>query len=111
MWPDFFENTQFAKGEKALDQFVALTRIPIVIYYGDNISAEPVNQPHQDYWRAALRMAQLWADAVNRHGGDAVVIHLPEAGLTGNTHFPFSDLNNEKVAEHLANWLHKKGLD
>lgn len=111
MWPDFFANTQFAKGEKALDQFMALTRIPIVIYYGDNIPAEPVNQPHQDYWRAALRMARLWADAVNRHGGDAVVIHLPEAGLTGNTHFPFSDLNNEKVAEHLANWLHKKGLD
>ena len=98
-------------GEAPLDQFMALTRIPIVIYYGDNIPAEPVSQPHQDYWRAALRMARLWADAVNRHGGDATVIHLPEAGLTGNTHFPFSDLNNEKVAEHLANWLHEKGLD
>lgn len=113
--PDPIDNTSsfgpLSAGEVPLDQFMALTRIPIVIYYGDNIPAEPVNQPHQDYWRAALRMARLWADAVNRHGGDAVVIHLPEAGLTGNTHFPFSDLNNEKVAEHLANWLHKKGLD
>lgn len=98
-------------GEVPPDQFMALTRIPIVIYYGDNIPAEPVSQPHQDYWRAALCMARLWADAVNRHGGDATVIHLPEAGLTGNTHFPFSDLNNEKVAEHLADWLHEKGLD
>lgn len=98
-------------GEVPPDQFTALTEIPIVIYYGDNIPAEPVDQPHQDYWRAAMRMARLWADAVNRHGGDAVVIHLPEAGLTGNTHFPFSDLNNEKVAEHLANRLHEKGLD
>ncbi len=98
-------------GEAPLEQFMALTRIPIVIYYGDNIPAAPVSQPHQDYWRAALRMARLWADAVNRHGGNAAVIHLPEAGLIGNTHFPFSDLNNEKVAEHLAKWLHEKGLD
>lgn len=98
-------------GETPLDQFMALTKIPIVIYYGDNIPDEPVTQPHQDYWRAALRMARLWAGAVNRHGGDATVIRLPEAGLTGNTHFPFSDLNNEKVAELLANWLQEKGLD
>ena len=113
--PDPIDNASsfgpLSAGEVPLDQFMALTRIPIVIYYGDNIPAEPVNQPHQDYWRAALRMARLWTDAVNRHGGDATVVHLPEAGIHGNTHFPFSDLNNEKVAEHLANWLHEKGLD
>ena len=97
--------------EVPLEQFKALTRMPIVIYYGDNIPAEAVSQPHQDSWRAALRIARLWADAVNRHGGDATVIHLPEAGLTGNTHFPFSDLNNEKVADALSQWLKEKKLD
>lgn len=98
-------------GEVPLEQFKALTRMPIVIYYGDNIPAEAVSQPHQDYWRAALRMARLWAEAVNRHGGDARVVHLPEAGLTGNTHFPFSDLNNVAVADLLSQWLEEKGLD
>lgn len=28
----------------------ALTKMPIVIYYGDNIPAQTVTAPHQDYW-------------------------------------------------------------
>lgn len=100
-----------AGGEVPLEQFMALTRIPIIIYYGDNIPSQPSEQPHQDYWRACLNMARLWAKAVNAHGGDATVVHLPEAGIKGNTHFPFSDLNNLEVADHLSGWLREKKLD
>jgi len=56
-------------------------------------------------------MAKLWAKAVNRHGGDATVIHLPEIGIHGNTHFPFSDLNNLKIADLMEDFLQKKGLN
>lgn len=101
----------FKAHEVPLEQFTALTRIPIVLYYGDNIPEQPVSEPHQDYWRASLRMAKLWAEAVNRHGGDVTVIHLPEAGLKGNTHFPFSDINNVEIADLLSQWLKEKGLD
>ena len=52
-----------------------------------------------------------WVALINKHGGDATVIHLPEIGLHGNTHFPFSDLNNVEVADHLSQWLHEKKLD
>ena len=69
------------------EQFMALTRIPIVIYYGDFIPEKPVSAPHQDYWRASLRMARLWAETVNRHGGDVTVVHLPDAGMTGEYAF------------------------
>ena len=48
---------------------------------------------------------------LNDLGGDVTVIHLPEVGLHGNTHFPMSDLNNIEVANHLSQWLHKKALD
>jgi len=51
-------------------------------------------------------MARLFADAVNRHGGDAAVVHLPEIGIKGNTHFPFSDMNNQEIAVLLEKWLH-----
>lgn len=44
------------------------------------------------------------------HGGDAEVFVLTDAGLQGNTHIPFADPNNHKVAEELAGWLHRKGL-
>ena len=94
-----------------LMEFMLLTKIPIVIYYGDNIPAEPMVVPSQDQWRVRLAMARLWADAVNGRGGDVTVVHLPEAGIRGNTHFPFSDLNNVEIADLLSKFLKEKGLD
>ena len=93
-----------------VQEFMALTRIPILIYYGDFIPEKPSTNPGQDQWRANLALARLWRDTVNRHGGDVTVIHLPEVGLRGNTHFAMSDLNNVQVAEHMTAFLEKKGL-
>jgi hypothetical protein len=36
---------------------------------------------------------------------------LPEAGLKGNTHLPFADLNNVAVADLLSKFLKDQGLD
>ncbi len=94
-----------------LQEFKELTKIPIVIYYGDFIPATPNPNPGQDGWRVRLEMARLWRDAVNRHGGDVTVVHLPEIGITGNTHFPFSDLNNLEIAGLMHDWLTEKDLD
>ncbi|MGD9973974.1 MAG: alpha/beta fold hydrolase [Desulfatirhabdiaceae bacterium] len=94
-----------------LSDFMLLTKIPIVTYYGDNIPDEPIANPGQDRWRTRMAMARLWADAVNRRGGDVTVVHLPEIGIRGNTHFPFSDLNNLEVADRMFEFLKKKGLN
>ncbi|AWW29674.1 alpha/beta hydrolase [Echinicola strongylocentroti] len=94
-----------------MDKFKKLTQIPIVIYYGDYIPAEPVENPAQEQWRAALQMAKRWTKTVNENGGDVTLVHLPEIGIEGNTHFPFSDLNNIQIAELMAEWLRQKGLD
>ncbi len=94
-----------------LDDFLKLTQIPIIIYYGDNIPSAPMDNPGQDQWRIRLDMAKLWAEAINRHGGDATVVHLPEIGIHGNTHFPFSDLNNLEIADLMSDFLKEKELD
>jgi pimeloyl-ACP methyl ester carboxylesterase len=94
-----------------LSDFTKLTKIPIIIYYGDFIPEKPMDNPGQDGWRARLEMAKLWRDCVNKHGGDVTVIHLPEIGIKGNTHFPFSDLNNVEIANLMSEWLKEKGLD
>lgn len=91
--------------------FMRLTKIPIIIYYGDNISATPNDNPGQDAWRVRLQMAILWQNAVNKYGGDVTLLHLPEIGIYGNTHFPFSDLNNIKIADLVSQFLKEKGLD
>ena len=94
-----------------MKDFMLLTKIPIVIFYGDNIPENPSPNPGADGWRARLAMARKWRDTVNKYGGDVTVVHLPEVGLKGNTHFPFSDLNNIQVADLMNKWLKEKGLD
>ena len=91
--------------------FEKLTRISIVIYFGDNIAEEPSINPGQDQWHVYLATARIWAEVVNRHGGDVTIVHLPEIGVQGNTYFLMSDLNNHQIAELMSAWLAKKGLD
>lgn len=92
-------------------EFMKLTKIPIIVFYGDNIPAQPTTIPTQDAWRVRLAMAKLWVDAINKRGGDARLVHLPEIGIRGNTHFPFSDLNNVEVADQVSKFLTEKKLD
>ena len=92
-------------------EFKKLTTIPIIIYYGDFIPVRPSDNPGQDGWRVRLEMARKWRDTVNRHGSDVTVVHLPEVGIRGNTHFPFSDLNNKQVADVMSKFLSEKKLD
>ena len=94
-----------------MKDFLQLTKIPIVLYYGDNIPEQASGNPGQDAWRVRLAMAGLWVDAVNRKGGHARLVHLPDIGIRGNTHFPFSDLNNMVIADLLSAVLTESGLD
>ncbi|MDF3888513.1 alpha/beta hydrolase [Cupriavidus basilensis] len=95
----------------SLPDFEKLTRIPIVIYYGDNIPTAPTAKRGQDNWRVRLAMARLWVAAINRHGGDARLVHLPEVDIRGNTHFLMSDLNNVQIADVVMTFLAEKKLD
>lgn len=94
-----------------MDDFTKLTKIPIIIYYGDYIPDKPTTNPGQEQWRAAVAMAKRWRDVVNKHGGDVTLIQLPEIGIKGNTHFPMSDLNNIEIANLMSAWLKEKRLD
>jgi hypothetical protein len=58
-----------------------------------------------------LKTARQFAEIANAHGGKVEVLVLPDAGLTGNTHIAMADLNNEKVADLLSDWLRRQGLD
>jgi pimeloyl-ACP methyl ester carboxylesterase len=94
-----------------LADFKKLTTMPIIIYYGDNIAREPTANFGQDQWRAELQLARDFTATVNRYGGDATVVHFPEIGVTGNTHFVFSDRNNLEIAGLLSAWFAEKKLD
>ncbi|MEG2077102.1 MAG: alpha/beta fold hydrolase, partial [Victivallaceae bacterium] len=67
----------------ALTDFLKLTKIPILIIYGDYIPDRPTLNKGQDNWRARMLMAGDFVTAINRHGGDAKLIRLPQLGSYG----------------------------
>jgi hypothetical protein len=81
------------------------------VVYGDNIPKQPIPDLVADGRRAQVVTSKLFVDALNKEGGQASVLHLPDAGLYGNSHFMFSDLNNVQVADQLALFLNTMGLD
>jgi hypothetical protein len=85
--------------------------MPIQIVWGDFIPSEPDPIPSLNRRRIRLIYSQQFAEAINRHGGDAQVLILPNIGIFGNTHFPMLDLNNVQVADLLSRFLKEKGLD
>lgn len=86
------------------EEFLKLTQIPIQLVWGDNINKAP-------NWTAAYALATQFAAEVNARGGQVEMLRLPDAGLHGNTHIPFADLNNDQVAALLFDWLNDHGFE
>lgn len=87
------------------EEFMRLTKIPIVLYYGDYIPEEPSAKLGDENWRVRLQMARKFVEALNSHGGNATLVELPNLGIRGNTHFLMQDLNNAELASLLDAWL------
>jgi len=94
----------FGPIEVPLDDFRKLTKIPMQMVWGDNVDKSA-------NFSAALVQSKRFVDIVNKYGGRAEILMLRNAGLTGNTHLPFADLNNVAVADLLSKYLHAHGLD
>jgi hypothetical protein len=94
----------FGPIEVPLEEFKKLTKIPMQMVWGDNI--EKAGNYANSY-----KLSVLFAEKVNKYGGKAEVLKLTDVGLKGNTHIPFADMNNVAVADQLAKFLAKNGLD
>ena len=120
--PDDCELPKVARGDEASwkaelpfrvseQAFGKLTKLPILIIYGDNIATEPSDIFNVNVWRLSYTWAKIFVDEINKRGGDARLLHLPEIGIKGNTHAPFADLNNLVIADVVEKYLHEKNLD
>ncbi|QBK04888.1 hypothetical protein DW355_08970 [Hylemonella gracilis] len=94
----------FGPNAVPLAEFMKLTKFPMQMVFGDHTATHPT-------WSIHLKNARTFCEVVNHHGGDCEVLLLSDAGLQGNTHIPFADLNNEAVAAELSKWLRRKSLD
>ena len=69
---------KFCLPRLAVFQFAKLTRTPIVIYFGDFIPDHLDGTQGGEQWHIRMKMAQQFVDTVNKHGGKAKLIHLPQ---------------------------------
>ena len=106
-----YKGTQVAGTGVTPAEFANLAKIPIQVVYGDNIPKSPIPDLVADGRRAQEVTSRLFVQALNGKGGKASVLLLPDAGLYGNSHFMFSDLNNVEVADQLSAFLRAQDLD
>lgn len=77
-------------------QFKTLARVPTLIIFGDNLNGG---------WLNSLANCQSYAATIKSLGGDVTLIHLPDIGITGNSHMMMLDKNNLQVANVIINWI------
>lgn len=80
-------------------------KIPVTFYYGDYIGEEFIDVPAAAMWSMMAATADTFTEAYNAADGSSTVVHLPDEGITGNSHFMFQELNNDVIADHIENWI------
>jgi hypothetical protein len=80
----------------------AFAKIPTVFVWGDHIEDSPLPA-----WKTSFAACQQLAKRLQGAGGDATVLHLPAAGVKGNSHMLMQDLNNLQVADLMLDWIAK----
>jgi pimeloyl-ACP methyl ester carboxylesterase len=83
-------------------QIATLSKIPTLVIFGDHLGDVPSVSA---LWLGALQGCQQFIGQVNAAGGDATMLHLPDAGLFGNSHMLMQDRNNLRVADLILAWI------
>lgn len=96
--------TGFGPIEVPLEEFKKLTKIPLQVVWGDNTDKSAT-------YTERVKHSRLFVETINKYGGNAQLLLLRDAGLKGNTHIPFADMNNVAVADLLSKFLAENGLD
>jgi hypothetical protein len=82
----------------ATDGMGPYTKMPILVLFGDYVDLSP-------RWAARLKTCREFVQVVNKSGGHAELVALPDVGLHGNSHMLMQDKNSLEVADWLLAWI------
>ena len=85
-------------------QVASLAKIPILIVWGDHVDTPGSILAHGP---ASFASCLALIDRLKARGGNARMLHLPAAGLRGNSHMMMTDKNSDRVADLLISWIEK----
>lgn len=78
------------------------TGMPVLLLFGDFVDQST------DWWVPRLKACTAFVEAINRAGGQAEIVRLPEVGFKGNSHMIMQDLNSLDVAAWLEQWIARR---
>ena len=85
----------------AADDMRPYTKMPILVLFGDYVDQSA-------RWAPRLKGCREFAQAVNKSGGRAEVVALPDVGFHGNSHMLMQDKNSLQVANWLLAWIDRQ---
>lgn len=91
----------------SLKEFKKLAKLKAIQFVWGDHRSDPRSPVYQ-----YVEQSRLCAKLINKYGGHAEVLMLgDDAGLKGSTHIAFADMDNDKVAGLLDDFLKKAKLD
>ncbi len=79
----------------------ALAGIPFLFMMGDNLDALPL-------WRGLSSALTTLRARLCQAGASVTHWHLPERGITGNSHLPMMDDNSDELAAQMIGWMDRE---
>ncbi|CAM3201976.1 hypothetical protein PANO111632_07790 [Paracoccus nototheniae] len=76
---------------------------PLLVVFADHLDAAGTVPGFT--WQSAYDDCVTFVAKVNAAGGQAKMMHLPEAGFTGNSHLLMMEENNLQIADALIDWI------
>jgi hypothetical protein len=95
--------TAFCPATFAPNELATLAKIPLLVVFGDHLAEGPPE--FSSRWTGALEKCKGLVQQIRSAGGDATMLHLPEAGVRGNSHMMMQDRNNLQVADLILDWI------
>jgi pimeloyl-ACP methyl ester carboxylesterase len=81
------------------EQVAKLAKLPTLVVFGDHLDDSTPN------WPASFADCEQYVAEITQAGGDATMLHLPAAGVFGNSHMLFQDRNNLQVGDMILSWI------
>ena len=85
------------------EKISTLAKIPTLIVFGDHLDDAP--EPYGERWRSRFKDCLTFIQQVNKAGGDATMMHLPDFHQFGNSHMLMQDKNNLQIADLILKWI------
>jgi pimeloyl-ACP methyl ester carboxylesterase len=88
------------------EQIAKLAKIPTLVVFGDNLSAQ--TGLGSLTWQNRLDGCRAYAARIKAAGGQADIVATADQGIRGNSHMLMQDKNNLQIADIILKWIDER---